>query len=80
MPVRYYIILPGDSECDCLGEANLLGETSFGSFYSSQGVVVLSKLLEQHSEVLEYTIIKDQQGNQITLDQFLTILNTHRLY
>lgn len=78
--MKYYILLPGDSELDCLAEANLLGEISFDSFYSSQGIIVLSKLLAGYPELLEHITIKDQQGGVHTLEQFLTMLNNHKLY
>ena len=45
--MQYFILLPGDTEADCIKETNILGESSFNTFYGAKGLTALMKMIEQ---------------------------------
>lgn len=68
--MQYYLLMPGDNEKE-LSDANLLGESSFDTFWSGQGLKVLMKLVDSKPELLENVTIKTDQNKSITVAQFL---------
>jgi len=68
--MQYYILMPGDKETE-LSDANHLGESSFDTFWSGQGLKVLMKIIQEQPETLGSVIIKTDQNKNITLTQFL---------
>ena len=42
--MTYYLLLEGDSEKDAYYDSNVLGEESFGMFYTGQGMLALKTL------------------------------------
>jgi hypothetical protein len=68
----YYILLPGDTEQDCDYDSNLLGESSFKTFYAGQGLVALMNIVEQEPEMLKDVRIKTDRNQTLTVEQFLT--------
>jgi hypothetical protein len=68
--MTYYILLPGDTENN-LSDANMLGESSFGTFWSGQGLKVLMKMVDKQPELLESITIKTDQNKTITVAEFL---------
>ena len=68
----YYILLPGDTEKDCIKDTNLLGEASFGKFYAGMGLTALMKMVDRSPELLPTVTIKSDQGKSLTVEQFLT--------
>ena len=46
--MMFYLLMPGDTEQDVLNEANLLGESSFGTFWAGSGLTTLMKLVDSH--------------------------------
>lgn len=68
--MQYYLLMPGDSEKE-LSDANLLGESSFDTFWSGQGLKVLMRLVDSKPELLESVTIKTDQNKSITVAQFL---------
>ena len=68
--MQYYILMPGDKESE-LSDANLLGESSFGTFWSGQGLKVLMLMVDKRPELLESIIIKTDQNKTVTVAEFL---------
>lgn len=62
--------MPGDKESE-LSDANLLGESSFGTFWSGQGLKVLMLMVDKRPELLESIIIKTDQNKTVTVAEFL---------
>ena len=63
--MTYYLLLEGDSEKDVYFDSNVLGEESFGTFYSGQGLVALNNIVNQKPELLETIKILDEMKNII---------------
>ena len=51
--MTYYLLLEGDSEKDVYFDSNVLGEESFGTFYTGQGMVALTNIVNKKPELLE---------------------------
>jgi hypothetical protein len=68
----YYILLPGDTEKDCVKDTNLLGESSFKTFYAGLGLKALMKMVDRSPELLTSVTIKTDTGKTLTVEQFLT--------
>jgi len=69
--MQYYILMPGDKETE-LSDANLLGESSFDTFWGGGGLKVLMKLVDRQPEMLPSVTIKTDTNKSITIEQFLT--------
>ncbi len=65
-------MLPGDTEKDCIKDTNLLGEASFKTFYAGLGLKALMKMVDRSPELLPNVTIKTDQGKTLTVEQFLT--------
>jgi hypothetical protein len=72
----YYILLPGDTEKDCIKDTNLLGESSFKTFYAGLGLKALMKMVDRSPELLPSVTIKTDMGKSLTVEQFLTDIQT----
>ena len=73
--MQYFILMPNDTEKDTLNEANLLGESSFGSFWPGSGLKVLMTLVQDAPEALLSVKIKSEDGVQYGVGEFLEILD-----
>jgi len=73
--MTYYLLLEGDSEEDVYFDSNVLGEESFGTFYSGQGLVALNNIVNQKPELLETIKILDEMKNPYTLTEFFDLLS-----
>ena len=73
--MTYYLLLEGDSEKDVYFDSNVLGEESFGTFYTGQGMVALTNIVEKKPELLESIKILDETKKSYTLTKFFDILS-----
>ena len=73
--MTYYLLLNGDSEKDTLYDTNVLGEESFGTFYTGQGLVALNNIVNQKPELLETIKILDDYKKSYTLTEFFDLLS-----
>ena len=62
--------MPGDKEAE-LSDANLLGEASFNTFWSGQGLRVLMRMVDDQPELLEQITIKTDQNKILSVAEFL---------
>ena len=69
--MKYYIMMPGDTNESTIFESNLLGEVSFKVFWAAQGLKALMKMVDQQPEMLEVVTIKTEKGESISVEQFL---------
>ena len=51
--MRYFILLPGDTEESVDFSTNILGEVSFKNFWADQGFGILARLVEKYPDTLE---------------------------
>lgn len=70
--MQYFILMPGDSEKDCINDTNLLGESSFGKFYAGSGLKALMKMVDRKPEMLKLVTIKTDSGQSLSVEGFLT--------
>ena len=73
--MTYYLLLEGDSEKDVYFDSNVLGEESFGMFYTGQGMVALNNIVNQKPELLESIKILDDTRKPYTITEFMDILS-----
>ena len=70
--MQYYILLPGDTEKDAMLDTNLLGESSFGTFYAGMGLKALMKMVDRKPEMLKEVTIKTDTNQTLSVEGFLT--------
>ena len=73
--MTYYLLLEGDTEKDAYYDSNVLGEESFGMFYTGQGMLALTNIVNKKPELLETIKILDDTKKSYTLTQFMDILS-----
>ena len=67
----YYIFFKNELQSDNMWDDNMLGDESFGKFYIGSGFVALNNIINNEPELLERIKIKDEQGNDFTITEFL---------
>ena len=72
----YYILYPGNTEADTINDTNQLGESSFKTFWANRGFNILMTAVEQHHHNLKHFIIKDEQGKNYSIEEFLDKIKT----
>jgi hypothetical protein len=73
--MTYYLLLSEDTEKDVYFDSNVLGEESFGTFYTGQGMVALNNIVNQKPELLETIKILDDYKKFYTLTEFFDLLS-----
>jgi len=74
--MQYFIMLPGDTEKDCIKDTNLLGEVSFNTFYAGLGLKALMKMVDKEPEMLLHIKIKSDKNENLSVEEFLTRIQT----
>ena len=69
--MTYYILGKADTKEDAMFDSNILGESSFGSFYPGSGLSGLMNIVDKAPEMLTDTRIIKEDGKHITVEQFL---------
>ena len=69
--MRYFILLPGDTEESVDFSTNILGEVSFKNFWADQGFDILVRLVEKYPDTLEEVLIKDEKSKSYSVEEFL---------
>ena len=73
--MTYYLLLEGDTEKDAYYDSNVLGEESFGMFYTGQGMLALNNFVNKKPELLETIKILDDTKKSYSLTLFMDILS-----
>ena len=73
--MTYYLLLEDDTEKDVYFDSNVLGEESFGTFYTGQGMIALTNIVNQKPELLETIKILDDYKKSYTLTEFMDIVS-----
>ena len=66
--MTYYLLL-NDSHVE-------IGEESFGKFWPSDGLKALYKIMNENPEMLSEITIKTDQDEQLTITEFIDILES----
>ena len=69
--MRYFILLPEDTEEDVDYSTNFLGEVSFKNFLTEEGFGILERLVEKYPDTLTEVKIKDEQNKNYSVEEFL---------
>ena len=69
--MRYFILLPGDTEESVDFSTNILGEASFKNFWTDQGFEILIRLVEKYPDTLDEVLIKDEKSKSYSVEEFL---------
>ena len=69
--MRYFILLPGDTEESVDFSTTILGEVSFKNFWADQGFEILVRLVEKYPDTLEEVVIKDEKSKSYSVEEFL---------
>jgi len=69
--MRYFILLPGDTEESVDFSTNILGEVSFKNFWADQGFGIHIRLVEKYPDTLEEVVIKDEKSKSYSVEEFL---------
>lgn len=77
--MRYFILLPGDTEESVDFSTNILGEVSFKNFWADQGFGILIRLVEKYPDTLEEVVIKDEKSKSYSVEEFLEKIKKLRI-
>ena len=77
--MRYFILLPGDTEESVDFSTNILGEVSFKNFWADQGFGILTRLVEKYPDTLDEVIIKDEKSKSYSVEEFLDKIKKLRI-
>lgn len=79
--MNYYILFPGDTEADTINDQNHLGDDNgFGVFWAAGGFRLLQRLVkENHTETLDASRIFNEQGKQISVEDFLDTISKRQI-
>lgn len=69
--MRYFILLPDDTEETVDFSTNILGEVSFKNFWADQGFDILVRLVDKYPDTLEQVVIKDEHSKSYSVEEFL---------
>ena len=73
--MTYYIKMSDDTQHELMFDSNILGNESFGTFYTEKGMKSLMSILDNHPELLEATTIVTDTGIKFTVTEFIDRLN-----
>lgn len=78
--MQFYLLMPGDTEEDTLNEANLLGESSFGTFWAGTALKTLMTVVDKEPELLQHMRIAQDMSKKIfSIEEFLTVIQKHKI-
>ena len=69
--MRYFILLPDDTEQDVDFSTNILGEVSFKNFWADDGFEILVRMVNKYPDTLSEIKIKDDKNKTYTVEEFL---------
>ena len=77
--MTFYLLLSGDSEKDVIYDTNVLGEESFGTFYTGNGFKALQNIVVRQPNLLERVTIRDEKNNQYSVEEFLDLIQKWKI-
>tara|TARA_B100001996_G_scaffold321089_1_gene265423 strand:- start:100 stop:336 length:237 start_codon:yes stop_codon:yes gene_type:complete len=76
--MTYYILLEGDSK-DAIWDENILGEESFGTFYTGAGFKALNTIVMSDSHLLEKVTIIDEKKTSYSVEDFVKLISKWKI-
>ena len=76
--MTYYILLDMDTPDD-IWDDNILGDESFGTFYTGNGYKAFKNMIIKEPEVLESIAIIDEKKNPYSVEEFLNLISKWKI-
>ena len=76
--MTYYILLDMDTAEDIWDE-NILGEESFGTFYTGDGFRAFNSIVMNDPDLLEHVAIIDEKKNPYSVEEFIKLLSKWKI-
>ena len=76
--MTYYLLLDMDTTEDIWDE-NILGEESFGTFYTGNGFKALQNMVVREPHILETVTIIDEKQNPYSVEEFLDLISKWKI-
>ena len=76
--MTYYILLKDDSVEDIWDE-NILGEESFGTFYTGAGFKALNTIVMSESHLVETVKIVDEKNQSYSVEEFVKLISKWKI-
>ena len=76
--MTYYILLDMNT-IDDIWDENILGEESFGTYYTGNGFKAFKNMIIKEPDVLESIAIIDEQKNSYSIDEFLNLISKWKI-
>ena len=76
--MTYYILLEGDSE-DAIWDENILGEESFGTFYTGDGFKAFNSIVMNEPTLLEKVTIIDEKKASYSVEDFVKLISKWKI-
>ena len=76
--MTYYLLLDMDTTEDIWDE-NILGEESFGTFYTGNGYKALRNMVVREPHILETIAIIDEKKNPYSVEEFLNLISKWKI-
>ena len=74
--MTYYILLNDNED---LWDENILGEESFGKFYTGNGFIALNNMIQKAPEALSDVKIVDERGSKYSITEFLDTIKKFKI-
>ena len=76
--MTYYILLEGDSK-QSIWDENILGEESFGTFYTGNGFKALNTIVMSESHLVETVTILDEKNQSYSIEEFIKLISKWKI-
>ena len=76
--MTYYILLEGDSK-QSIWDENILGEESFGTFYTGNGFRALNSIVMSESHLVETVTILDEKNQSYSVEEFIKLISKWKI-
>jgi len=76
--MTYYILLDMDT-VDDIWDENILGEESFGTFYTGNGFKAFQNMVIREPQILETIAIVDEKKNPYSVEEFLNLISKWKI-
>ena len=76
--MTYYILLDMDTAEDIWDE-NILGEESFGTFYTGDGFKAFNSIVMNEPDLLEHIAIIDEKKSPYSVEEFINLLSKWKI-
>ena len=77
--MTYYLLLEGDSEKDVYFDSNVLGEESFGTFYTGDGFKALNTIVMSDSHLIDTVTIIDEKNTSYSVEDFVKLISKWKI-